>query len=317
MDDQAKPARTRGEGKLRDELTPNISESRPYATIVPAAIVPARMVLAVLRHELESEDDLYQMQRDGLRPIDGRGVAERFENQYTGQELELLIAAFARAGENSNVAEFRSEAEWIELACGKRARSAPEYHNAIRSLAEPHWMLDRHGDRHIIAQERPIEIVTEYDLAGGGGAPKNLSVRIAESLCRNRRSFHQVPLALSQQLRDGGLRRVSTAHVKLYLYVLTRVRSREPQHVMQLENIIAATGLECHVKNRQRSRAITLIRDGLNAMVGAHMLEEWEFLPGNRVGITPSKAHFRIRKSASKMSQSRTSVARVSVAECK
>lgn len=317
MDDRAEPAQPRGAGELRDEPPRKTSQSQPFATIVPAAIVPARMVRAVLRHELESEDDLYQMQRDGLRPIDGRGVAQKFRNEYTGQELELLIAAFARAGENSTIAEFRSEAEWIQLASGKNPRSAPEYHAAIRSLAEPHWMLDRDGDRDIIARERPVEVVRGYDIGRGGGSAKIVSVRIAESLCRNRRSFHQVPLGLSQLLRDGGLRRVSTAHAFLYFYVLTRVRSRDPQHVMSLANIISATGLKRHIQNRQRGRAMTIIRDGLNAMVGAHMLEEWEFLPGDRIQITPSKAHFRVRKNASKTSQSRTTVARGTVAECK
>lgn len=285
--------------------------------IVPVAIVPARLIQAILRHEIKPTDKLYQKQGNQLRQIDSKEPARDFRNNITGQELELLIAAFSRLDNDSSVSEFRSEAEWIELASGKPARSAPEYHKAIRALETPRWTLDKIAGRLIVDHKHPVTITERYDLTAPQRPRKVLAVTLSEPMTRNRRSFFQIPLGLSAILRGGGLRKVATSHLRLYLYVLARVRSKTSQRSILIENMIRAAGLYQHLVNGQANRAMKVIRDGLNAMVGAHILDEWEFLPGNRIGLIPSKAHFRIRNSASNLSKRKTNVARGNVAICK
>lgn len=294
MDNQAEPAPKRGQEKTRLRVLQNNFLNRKS----DRNTVPTRIVHAILRESIKPELPLYTIRDDHVFPLnekDRQKCLDTYENQWSALEIDLLFAAIQRAG-NQKVAIFKTRAEWIELASGRSYRSANDYIQAVDTLAEPHWILDKQDDRQIVVCQAPVELSNEYVLGGPGGTRKVLKVTISKALQAPGRSFYQIPAALGSRLRGGGLPRVKAAHLRLYLYIMTRLKSKRPQLVVTFENVIRAAGLQHHLapEARQPQRALKKIEQGLNAMVGAGMIISWQINGANKIEILPDRNHFRM-----------------------
>ena len=174
------------------------------------------------------------------------------------------------------VAEFRSLGEWVGLASGKAPKRAAKYYAAIETLQAPHWILDKDRGRVILSRTAPVKI-TERNTDEGSA----IRVEIAEELRQNPDSFHRVDLAIGERLRRAGLPRVQTCHVKLYLYVLVRLKAKHKR--ASLTNIFRATGLAHYFAQRNGKRAQRLIESGLNALRKAGVIGKWRRLGGGLI----------------------------------
>jgi len=266
--------------------------------------VPSRFIHAALRHDINITGSLFEYHIDNgdldfevfrqIHPAKIQEFLKDYENTFTGHELEMIVAAYHRAGESGR-AEFKSVNEWITISAGGRGSDRTKYLESIKTIQEPHWILDFHKHRYIITHIPPVIVSKKRTIDESGKIEYSIVVHISKVIRQNIKSFHMVPLALAKLLRSGGLKRVQTAHIKLYLYILTRVKSRKPQHTLDMNNIYAAAGLMDYFKHCHGNRARQLISNGLDAMKKAMILDRWKPLGGSHIEIEPNPFHFNKR----------------------
>ena len=247
------------------------------------ARVPGRFVHGVLRNDVKQlQGSLFA--KDGVNIRKLSAWCAGYENRFSGQGIELLIAGFDRMDEQGR-ALFRSKGEWVSVASGNSAENAREYYRAIESLCELHQFIDKEHERpdFIHSTIRPVSIGSRND---------SFMVQIHPDIRERPAWRYLIPLGLCRELREGGIKRVQATQVKLYLYILTRINSgRSHYECMDLRDAYAAAGLSPMAK-RNRSRARARAAELLNALVALRWLESWEMKGGDHISLAPNKFHF-------------------------
>ncbi|MDH5657708.1 MAG: hypothetical protein OEZ34_17465, partial [Spirochaetia bacterium] len=206
---------------LRESEGPNVM--KPTSQTITC--VPVRLIRSVLRHKADFQPSLFEHYEDSDGYYDTRHLPpeqiNQFKNTFTGHEIELLSAILFRAGfEKSGKqyqwnrhAEFQSVYELCKIASGSKARSDKDitpYIKALKILDVHHWFLYKENEKVFLEKSRPINITDKND---------GIIIEIAENIVRNPDYFKYIAISPSSLFKAGGIKRVSSAHIKLYMYL--------------------------------------------------------------------------------------------------
>ena len=260
--------------------------------------VPSELARSVCRHERPITESLFQYEHDEGElfkkkiPIE---ILESYENNFTAPKIEVITAVLFQAarthkeiGTKKGIAEFKSKYELAELASGNK-RKSDKHLKAIDELTEPHQMLDVESDDYVLSNWPPLTI---SDIKRDD--KKLIRIQLSDAIHRDAKFYYHIPLAISLLLRArGGLKRVTTAHVKQYLYIFDRVKSiHHPVFNLDLEYVYEAAGVSHYFAQRRGNRAKKTITAGFEAMVKAKILISFQDLGGSHARIEPNPIHF-------------------------
>lgn len=227
-----------------------------------SAIVPSKFIQSSLYH-YKSDHDLFSYQTGSKI----ENIELSCENEITGNEIEILIAVFHKAGFDKSrdkgkgfgsTAKFKSINELLSLAFNKKSLTGSHY-EALKSIQQPRPIVfkEKIGGRslRVISDDAPIKIET---------TDNGIICTIHTPWLRYSNSYKILPLGISSLYHSVGIKRVETPLTKFLLWSVFHL-TEKPRSWDTLK-IMNAIGLNPYFKNRNNSRARKIFYQGINAL---------------------------------------------------
>ncbi len=228
------------------------------------------------------------------------------------RQLDLMLALYANVDPETGTARFGSLYEWGCLAAGEKG---PDVSNYTRELTEPGKSRKRNPEKPALNESRRIWI-DYYDKGRKRvpcvfvAPPVNLTLiknaatgttRFAQAelafFLRHRlngegklQHYRRVPLACRKLLKEGGIKRVETAHMLFFLYLFTRPGGRAI--TMSLETICARIGIAHYLAAYQKKRAEKVIQDSLAALIRQRVISDESGYQDGELTIYKNRFYF-------------------------
>lgn len=229
-------------------------------------------------HQREDQDSIFR----NILGERSEQLAERYRNDFTLGEIEVLIALFFLSEELESFT-LKSEYHLIRIASGFKKKSERKfYRKCLESLRKKRtFLVIENGTKFC-----HTKVISTKQTKNG------IKITFSKAIRKKKGSWRKIPLAPSEIFKSGGLKRIHVSHLLLLFYLIERIQNHSRTSKLDKLKLFKNMGLSHYFQSCHGNRARKQLFNGLEALKKANVLLSWIDSDETQILIEPNLSFF-------------------------